>query len=129
MKTYRKLGLPSINDPTYLRLIYLKAEELQSDGCSGVPDFYIKACWEHDVHYRTHQTIFGRPITRAQADAVFRQRIQEMSLFGVLSPMSWWRWTGLRIAGGRAWAGQDTEPQVPVEAAKSARRDSDVQAG
>lgn len=82
-----------------------RAAELLSDGCSGVPDFYLDACLDHDIAYRTGKTIHGEAITRAQADARFRRVIQSRSPFGVLSPMSWWRWAGVRLFGGKAWSG------------------------
>ena len=41
-------------DKDYWRNIGLTAEMLESDGCSGVPDWFIWSCLEHDVHYRTH---------------------------------------------------------------------------
>ncbi len=87
----------------YWSRVRKKAAELQSDGCSGVLDVYLECCEEHDVHYRTHQTIDGKPITRAEADQQLRNCIQEKSRFGVFSPVSWWRWLGLRLVGGWAW--------------------------
>lgn len=104
MKTYALLGLPGPQDATYWEKIERRAKDLGTDGCSG-PAFevYVRACWEHDIHYRTGATLFGRSITRAQADAIFRERIQDDSYFGYLSPMSWWRWAGLRAFGGNSW--------------------------
>lgn len=79
------------------------AAALGSDGCSGVPDFHLDACLEHDIHYRTGKTIYGTPLTRAQADARFRRCIQQRSIFGRFSPMAWWRWAGVRLFGGASW--------------------------
>ena len=81
------------------------AARLGSDGCTGVPDFFRDACLEHDIAYRTGKTVDGVPLTRARADAIFRRRIQTDSWFGRLSPMSWWRWAGVRFLGGSSWRG------------------------
>ncbi len=75
-----------------------------SDGCSGVADIYVRACWEHDYHYRYARTVAGEPITRAQADARFRQVVQWDSPAHRFSPLSWWRWAGLRLFARRAWS-------------------------
>ena len=79
------------------------ASRLGSDGCTGVPDFYLDSCLEHDIHYRTHHTLDGRRISRRQSDMRKRRVIQSRSPFGLLSPMAWWRWAGLRMLGWRAW--------------------------
>lgn len=96
--------LPNQDDHEYWQAITAWAL-VHSDGCSGVADIYIRACWEHDYHYRFGRTLSGAPISRRQADARFRQVIQELSPAGVLSPVSWWRWAGLRLAGWKAWNG------------------------
>jgi hypothetical protein len=83
--------------------VHARAMEINSDGCSGVPDWLIWTCWEHDIHYRTHKMLDGEAITRAQADYVFRRRIQQCSGWGRLSPVSWWRWVALKLFGMRAW--------------------------
>lgn len=80
-----------------------RAAALNSDGCSHVPDFHLDACLEHDIAYRTHQHLDGAPITKAEADTRFRQRLQEMSAFGSFSPMSWWRWAAVSWWGQSAW--------------------------
>ena len=81
----------------YLDRVRERARELESDVCTFVPDFYADACLEHDVHWRQGKTIFGAPISLWEANTWFRKRIQERSLFGVLSPMSWWRWAGVTV--------------------------------
>lgn len=91
------------NSADYWSRIRTRAVEIESDGCTGVPDFYLDACLEHDVHYHDGRRIDGVPITQAWADRRFRQRIQSRSMLGVLHPMSWWRWAGVRIFGRRAW--------------------------
>lgn len=73
---------------------------------------YVEACYEHDIHYRTHATVYGKSIKRRQADAVLRERIQSRSRFGCCSPMAWWRWFFLRICGERAW--EDNERGTPI---------------
>jgi hypothetical protein len=91
----------------YRTLMRARARALHADGCSGVPDFYLDACLEHDVHYRTHRWLSGLPLTRRQADACFRRRMQQTSLFGWFSPMALWRWGGVRLFGERAWETDD----------------------
>jgi len=87
----------------YWRRIRQMAALLNSDGCTGVPDFYKDACLEHDCHYRRGMTLGLQIITRADADRRFRQVIQSRSPFRKFSPMSWWRWLGVRIGGKAAW--------------------------
>lgn len=82
------------------------AEAIQTDGCTGVADFYLCACILHDYWYRTGVDLDGvTPITRAEADRRFRRIIQQRSVFGRLSPMSWWRWAGVRLLGASSWKG------------------------
>jgi hypothetical protein len=87
----------------YWDRVRAEATRLGSDGCSGVPDFFRDACLEHDIHYRTHRNLDGREITKREADRLFRQRMQDMSVFGAYSPMSWWRWLAVTLAGGSSW--------------------------
>src|SRR3990167_3513292 len=93
------------NASWYWSLVNRTAKKLGANGCTGVPDFYRQACLEHDIHYRTHLSVFGSPITKATADRTFRRRIQQRSIFGILSPMAWWRWLAVRFFGGKAWKG------------------------
>ena len=76
---------------------------IQSDGCTGVPDFYRDECVIHDFHYRTHRHLDGTPISKLRADHVLKRGIQRKSLFGRLSPMAQWRYLGVRKLAGRAW--------------------------
>lgn len=92
----------------YWIAVRARARELGSDGCSGVLDFYLDSCLEHDIHYRTHCWLDGTPITRRKADKRFRNVIQSRSWFGSYSPMAWWRWAGLRRFGGNAWRNTKT---------------------
>lgn len=105
LKPVRDWELRSVpsRDDVYWVYVRKVASMLDSDGCSGVPDFYLESCLEHDIHYRTHHTLDGRSISRRQADMRIRRVVQSRSRFGVLSPLSWWRWAGLRILGGKAW--------------------------
>ena len=83
----------------YWVLVRRRAKELRSDGCTGVADFYVDACFEHDVHWRTGHTLWGDRISTRQANMRFRRVIQDRSPLGLLSPMAWWRWAGVSIAG------------------------------
>ena len=95
--------LPDRTDRPYWDAVKERADELKADGCSKVTEAYRSCCLEHDIHYRTHKTIYGDDISRTGADARFRQCMQDRSRFGKSSPMSWWRWAGVRLFGGKAW--------------------------
>lgn len=96
---------PGPADQDFWGAVRAIAEQLGSDGCTGIPDFYVGPCFRHDIHYRTHADLAGRPLSRHDADRRFRLGIQAHSPFGVLSPMSYWRWAGVRLFGRRAWNG------------------------
>lgn len=83
--------------------MYEEAARLKSDGCSFVPDFYIIACLDHDIGYRTHADIFGDPLTKVETDLKFRWAIQHESILGRFSPMSYWRSLLVSLFGQRAW--------------------------
>lgn len=64
------------------------------DGCTVVTELAHCACLEHDYHYRFAADRYGDPVSRAEADKIFRQRLP------------WWlkyRWLGTRLFAGRAW--------------------------
>lgn len=90
-------------DRVYWSQIRDDACEAKSDGCTGVPDWMVWTCWEHDLHYRTGRTADGKIITRRQADWVLRRRMQQASAWGVFYWRSWVRWIGVRLFGGNAW--------------------------
>ena len=98
-----KTEVPDFTD-SYWGLIREWASDLEADGCSGVPDFFLDACLEHDCHYRAHEWLDGTPIFRSEADERFRRVIQSRSVIGPLSPMAWWRWVGVRLFGRSAWS-------------------------
>lgn len=85
------------------------------DGCTGVADIYVECCHNHDAHY------WLGDITRAEADKEFRQCMQEMSPFGVFSPMSWWRWAAVRWLGQAGW-----DHHRRRDAAKAAKEQENV---
>lgn len=74
------------------------AKILNSDGCTGVKDYYLDSCLEHDIHWRTGRTVYGVPITKQQANERFRRVIQSRSKLGRLSPMSWWRFAAVSVS-------------------------------
>lgn len=86
-----------------------RARELNSDGCSRCLDIFIWTCWEHDIHYHTHKKVNGEDIDRATADYIFMRRIQQVKLSPIdpftwaKFPISWIRYSALRIFGGIAW--------------------------
>lgn len=81
---------------------------IDSDGCTGVPDFYKEECIKHDFYYRTHHNFKGELISKNQADLLFMQGIQSKSQFGKFSPMALWRYIGVKLFGGKAWEGNES---------------------
>jgi len=79
---------------------------IKSDGCSGVPDFYVDECIKHDFYYRTKHDFSGRLISKKEADLRFREGIQRKSKLGVMSPLAWWRWLGVTLfpQAHKAWS-------------------------
>jgi len=86
-------------DNLYWVQVRHRAHRLGTDGCTGVPDFYLDACYEHDIHWRQGFTLDGQRISTRQANLRFRLVIQDRSPLGLFSPMSWWRWAAVSIAG------------------------------
>lgn len=80
---------------------YIKSLDsaINTDGCTGVRDFYRECCVIHDLGYRYRIDPWGRVIGRADVDAGLRACIQAKSWLGKLSPVSWIRWSGVRIFG------------------------------
>ena len=89
---------------SYVQLVEIIAAALHADGCTGVPDFYLLGCLEHDIAYRTHRDPYGHPVDRDTADKRLRWYIQMRSPFGTVSPMAWWRWLAVRWWAKKAWA-------------------------
>lgn len=87
----------------YFQKIRLAARAINSDGCTGVPDFYLIVCLRHDVHYSTGKTIGGDPITRDWADRHFRSGIRHLSILHKWSPMAAWRYAAVRKMGKKHW--------------------------
>ena len=89
-----------LTDDDYYRI----GKFIKSDGCTGVPDFFLNGCKLHDFWYRTHRNLDGSPITEQQADKGLAQYIWRHSLFGRFSPMAWWRYQALEhIFAQKAW--------------------------
>lgn len=101
-------------DPRYAGLVVTIAFALNTDGCSGVPDFYVLGCYEHDISYRTGRDAFGNPITREEADLRLRWFIQMKSPARAASPMSWWRWLYLKLFASKNWDGTQPLPYVRI---------------
>lgn len=97
---------PAEMSQRYWESVRQSAAELGSDGCTKVSQMYQDCCFEHDIAYKTGATVDKAPVTRAEADAAFRRCMQQKSRLGRLSPMSWWRWIGVRLFGGSSWKGK-----------------------
>ena len=91
--------------PDYIALVESKCAALGCDGCTGVPDFFLMGCLEHDIAYRTGRDPFGKPITKREADERLKWYIQNHSVFGRLSPLAMWRWWFVRTFVSKAWRG------------------------
>lgn len=89
----------------YIAAVERKCAELGCDGCTGVPDFYLMGCLEHDIAYRTGRDPLGRRVTKAEADERLLWYVQNHSVFGRWSPMAWWRWGYVHLFVGKAWKG------------------------
>jgi len=98
-------------DEAYWLRMDKRALELKSDGCTGVPDTYLYSCKEHDVHTRTHKTVQGDAITFNQAAYCIRRRVQQGSVLGSLSPISWLRWIG--VAAIFRWKAKEAWEEGP----------------
>lgn len=98
------------------------ARRLGADGCSGpASELYRAACLEHDVHYRTRQTVASvaagnanrsgfvpRPgsfeiVSRRQADWLMLCSSMTRSPVRWLDPIAWFRFLVLRLCGWKAW--------------------------
>lgn len=82
-------------DRIYWSELRARARELAADGCSGVPDWMVWTCLEHDVHYRTHRRLDGTAIDKTTADMILRVRMQQGSAWGMFYWRAWARWSGV----------------------------------
>lgn len=97
----RRQYLKRWNDPKYAEAVRKKAIEIKADGCSGVPDFFLVICDEHDIHYATHVDFYTKnPIKQEDVDQMLQWGIQHFSWFGRWSPMAWWRYKALSSKHG-----------------------------
>jgi len=94
----------------YADLVREEANQIRSDGCSGVADFYEIVCFEHDIHYATHRCFYlGDVLTQEDADRYLRWGIQYHSFLGRWSPMAWWRYWALSRKKGLGLGRQSWE--------------------
>ena len=93
--------IPILSPEQRITFAYIKAlnQAIKSDGCTGVKDYYKDCCIIHDLGYRWHIDPWGRKVTRAQVDEAFRLCIQDRSKLGKFSPISWARWSAVRLVG------------------------------
>ena len=98
------------HDKHYWDRVRKAALAIESDGCTGVPDFHVDCCFEHDIAYVSGHTVDLERRTKWQADRDFRHCLQARSRWGVFSPMSWWRWIAVTLCGRGIWATQGKGP-------------------
>jgi hypothetical protein len=109
-------------DAMYMAWVREEAREINSDGCSVVPDFFLDCCRIHDLAYyyakdpRSAYEIgdwgLADPIDQKGADALLKCCIQSKSRLGKWSPMAWWRYWALREFGAKAWHSHDATHQI-----------------
>jgi hypothetical protein len=115
-----KLNLPKLENKAYWKVIRWWANNVEpkSDGCTGVKDWFIESCWEHDFHYRYAMTIYKEPVTFDQANDRLKESIQMRSKLRWFSPISWTRWLGVKAFGHHAWNKHRKEnkpfPYLPI---------------
>ena len=97
-------------DSDYASEVSDAGRNMMSDGCSGVPDFYLIVCTEHDIHYATHMDFWtAEIIVQEDADKYLKWGIQYHSWFGRWSPMAWWRY---RVLSNKKGLGLGRGPWV-----------------
>lgn len=88
----------------YWEIVEDLADELGTDGCTGVTNAHRQCCLRHDIHYRTHKHIDRvTPITKKEADNMLFSCIISRSKLGYLSPMAWWRWFAVSKFNRKEW--------------------------
>jgi hypothetical protein len=104
----------------YEKWIREEAVKIHSDGCTGVRDWNLDCCFEHDLGYFygkdpqdayqcylsgiKNPWLVAAKSSRSSIDARFRACNQGKSKIGKLSPLSVIRWVGVRLFGGPLWS-------------------------
>lgn len=88
---------------------------LKSDGCTGVPNFYLNRCYEHDIAYKTGiGFIDGKSVNKKEADTRLKWGIQSDSWFGRYSPLAWWRYQFLTRFVHNSWKADQAMPSTAL---------------
>lgn len=78
-----------------------------SDGCTGALPVHVDCCFQHDWCYHYHTDPWSvfcgtpTPISKADADLMFRRCNEDEDPLGRFSPLAWWRWWAVKWFGGR----------------------------
>jgi len=104
---------------TYEEFINREAKLINSDGCTGITNVHGLCCKIHDIEYRYHKNsldayqayldgyhyfwIVAKDISKSDVDRKFRRCLQSNSVLGYFSPISYIRWLGVKLFGGKAW--------------------------
>lgn len=96
----------------YVQWLRAHAQVINSDGCTLVTQVYQDCCLEHDLSYyygKDPRVAYASnwqsapAMDRKEADRRFRNCVQAHSRLGKYSPVSWLRWSGVRLAGWHPW--------------------------
>lgn len=77
------------------------APAIKSDGCTLVSELYHECCVVHDLGYEFDIDPWGRPSSKTQTDTTYRRCMQARSRLGRFQPISWVRYIGVSLFGGR----------------------------
>ncbi len=114
MAPHAAVQSPTVSETYDVAAIRKMAKAIGSDGCTGVSDIYLDCCYHHDIMWRTGHDINGKRRSTADANRIFRDCIQERSIAGKFSPVSWVRWVGVTVFGWIKRPKPTALPAVPA---------------
>jgi len=94
---------PPIADARYWRHVTDNARAIHTDGCTLVKDFYVLACWEHDLHYRTGRNWLGEDVGYWWSNRRLGTAIRYFSILHGWSLLAVTRFLGTTLGGWIAW--------------------------
>jgi hypothetical protein len=80
------------------------AEFIKSDGCTGVPDWFLNGCIQHDWGFRTHRDFEGNWVTEHEVNGWLKEYVQKRSWLGRWSLVAFVRYQFLeKLLPKRVW--------------------------